>query len=304
MKKPHVLAFLFAISFFANLTAQQDPQYTQYMYNLAVINPAYAGSKNYLEVTSLYRNQWSGFKGAPKTITVSGHSAIGQKLGLGLSVISDQHGPVKEDNIYIDFSYTLKISDKHQLALGTKAGITVHDIGLANVQIPDSNDPFFSQNINKINPNIGIGTFLYSDNYYVGLSIPNLFKGLHLDESDTKFGSEKLHYFVTAGYVMQLTEEIKFKPSLLLKSEYESPVSFDINANFLFFEKLELGVSYRYQDAFSGLINFPLTKYIKAGYAYDYILSDIRFAAPGSHEIFLQFNLNFSSRVSRSPRFF
>lgn len=287
------------------LHAQQDPQYTQYMYNQAVLNPAYAGSKESLSVVALYRNQWTGFDGAPQTITFSGHGPVGKNVGLGLSVISDQHGPVKENNIYADFSYTVKLGGTTKLAFGAKGGVTLHDIGLASeVTTQFQNDLFFSEDVSSATPNVGLGTFLYGEKYYVGLSVPNMLNSLHLDEDGRQLGSEELHYFLSAGYVFQLSENTKFKPSTLIKSSFESPMSFDINANFLFFDKFEIGASYRNEDSFSGLVNFAFTPNIRLGYAYDHILTDINIAARASHEVFLQFDLNFPKKVSRSPRFF
>ena len=126
MKKLIIAMTVVLTGLSSTVNAQQDPQYTQYMYNQAVINPAYAGSTGNLTIVSLYRNQWTGFDGAPKTITLSGHSPIGEKTGLGLSFISDQHGPVKENNIYADFSYTIDLGEESKLALGAKAGVTSH----------------------------------------------------------------------------------------------------------------------------------------------------------------------------------
>lgn len=293
------------LSIVSTTNAQQDPQYTQYMYNQAVINPAYAGSRESLSITALYRNQWTGFDGAPKTITFSGHSPVGEKVGLGLSVISDQHGPVKENNIYADFSYTIGLGGVHKLAFGAKAGITIHDIALQSevvTQFP--NDPLFAEDVSTSTPNAGFGMFFYSDKYYVGLSMPNMLESVHLDRDGREYGTEKQHYFVTAGYVFQLSTNTKFKPSFLVKSAFDAPLSYDINANFLFYDRFEVGASYRAEDSFSGLVNFGITRNVRIGYAYDHILTDISEAATSSHEVFLQFDLNFPKKVSRSPRFF
>jgi type IX secretion system PorP/SprF family membrane protein len=284
--------------------AQQDPHYTQYMYNQAVINPAYAGSKENLSLTLLYRNQWTGLEGAPDTFTFSGHTPVGEKVGMGLSVIADKIGPVKENNVYADFSYKLTLGDKHTLALGLKGGITLHDIALADVTVIDPNDPLFSQNVNSATPNFGAGLFLYSDRYYFGLSVPNFLNSVHLDENNLNFGSETQHYFVTGGYVFQLSENTKLKPSFMVKSAFDAPMSFDINANFLFFDRFEIGASYRLEDSFSGMVNFAFTDNIKLGYAYDRVMSDLNVVTNSSHEVFLQFDLNFPRKVSRSPRFF
>jgi len=303
--KKLIIAFVALLAYSSTSFAQQDPQYTQYMYNQAVINPAYAGSKDNLSIVGLYRNQWTGFDGAPKTITLSGHSPVGERTGLGLSVISDQHGPVKENNIYADFSYSFNVGESTKLALGIKGGVTLHDIALnsgTTTAVPG--DPLFASDVSSATPNAGIGAFFYSDKYYVGLSMPNMLKSVHLDENGKKYGSEIQHYFLTAGYVFQITDNTKFKPSFLVKSSFDAPISFDVNANFLFFDKFEIGASYRNEDSVSGLVGFAFSENIRIGYAYDYVLTDISEAAPASHEVFLQFDLNFPKKVSRSPRFF
>lgn len=284
--------------------AQQDPQYTQYMYNMNVINPAYAGSKESLSLTGLYRKQWSGLDGAPETFTLSVHSPIGEKIGLGLSAIKDELGPVKETNVYVDFSYTLDLSASLKLALGVKAGASFHEVGLTDLDLIHPGDPFFSENIDNTYPNVGAGAFLYADNFYLGLSAPNLIKSVHLDENGLKYGSEELHYFATAGYIFDLNDNFKLKPSVMVKSTFDAPVSFDANLNALFFERFEIGGSYRLDDSFSGLVGFQVTPMLRLGYAYDHITSDLSAVASASHEVILTFDLYFKKKVLRSPRFF
>ncbi len=303
MKKLSLLV-LFLVLCTEVATAQQDPQYTQYMYNMNVMNPAYAGSKESLSLTALYRKQWSGFEGAPETYTFSAHSPFGDKVGLGLSAIKDELGPISETNVYVDFSYTLQMSTSLQLALGVKAGATFHDVGLTALELQDPNDPFFSENINNVYPNVGAGAFLYTDNFYLGLSVPNLLNSVHLDENGLKYGSETNHYFATTGYVFQISENFKLKPSVMVKSAFDAPVSFDGNLNALFYEKFELGASYRLDDSFSGLVGFQVTPNIRVGYAYDRVTSDIKTVADSSHEVIVTFDVFFNKRALRSPRYF
>lgn len=301
MKKFYII---FVLLIATQVYGQQDPQYTQYMYNMNVINPAYAGSKENLSFGLLYRTQWAGIDGAPETSTFFTHLPVGERVGVGLSVISDEIGPVKENNVYADFSYTLKLGGEHRLAFGVKAGATFHDIGLVDLDLIDDGDPFFAQNINTTTPNIGAGFFYYSDNYYLAASVPNILSSVHLDTDGNSLGSEAAHYFVTGGYVFQVSPNTKLKPSFLVKSAFSAPTSFDVNLNALFFEKVELGASYRFDDSISGLINFAVTPTVRIGYAYDNVSSDIRRYAPASHEVFLLFDLNFRRKVSRSPRYF
>lgn len=288
----------------ANSFAQQDPQYTQYMYNMNVVNPAYAGSRENLSFGFLYRQQWSGFDGAPETFTAFGHAPVGDRVGLGLSAIVDKIGPVKEQNVYADFAYKLPLGGEHMLSLGLKAGATFHNIGLTDLDILQPDDPFYAQNINSTTPNIGAGVFYYTNKYYIALSVPNLLSSTHIDRNGRKIGSESSHYFATAGYVFGLSDYVKFKPSFMVKSSFDAPTSFDVNANFLFYDRLELGASYRYDDSFSGLVNFAITPSLRIGYAYDAVTSDINVVSNSSHEIMLLFDLNLPQKISKSPRFF
>ena len=300
MKKLYII-FLLLLA--VEMHGQQDPQYTQYMYNMNVINPAYAGSRENLSFGLLYRTQWVGIDGAPKTGTFFGHLPVGEKVGLGLSVISDEIGPIKETNAYADFSYTLQLGGEHRLAFGIKAGATFHDRGLGDIDLIDANDPFFN-NVTGVTPNVGAGAFYYTDNYYLAFSVPNILSSVKLDANGTEYGTEVSHYFLTGGYVFQLSPNTKLKPSFLVKSAFDAPTSFDVNLNALFFEKLEVGASYRLDDSFSGLINFAITPSLRIGYAYDAVQSDIKRYAPSSHEFMLLFDLNFPKNVSRSPRYF
>jgi type IX secretion system PorP/SprF family membrane protein len=311
MKKLYITISI-VIAFIASSKAQQDPQYTQYMYNMNVVNPAYAGSKENLAIGLLYRTQWININDAPKTGTLSVHSPIGKNVGLGLSVISDKIGPVEENNVYADFSYTLNLGGEHRLAFGLKAGVTLQNIGffsdIGNGFVNDSNDEAFSEDVSNANLNIGSGLFYYTDNYYVSFSIPNMLKNTFLDISNNgqqyTYGSDVLHYFLSAGYVFNLSENTKFKPSFLMKSAFEAPTSLDVSANFLLYNKFEIGATYRLDDSIGAMVNFAVSPSIRVGYAYDHITSELSGATSSSHEVMLLFDLNFPKKVSISPRFF
>jgi len=306
MKKLYLVA-LVVFSMIMDLQAQQDPHYTQYMYNMNVINPAYAGSKENLSIGMLYRKQWVEIEDAPTTATFSGHAPVGKNVGLGLSVISDKIGPVEENNIYGDFSYTLQLGGEHKLAFGLKAGLTLHQVGLysdINHTLPDQNDPAFAENTSNSYFNLGTGLFYYTNKYYLALSVPNMMKSKHLDFNGREFGSEVSHYFLTGGYVFDVSENIKFKPFFMMKSAFNAPTSLDLSTNFLFNEKFEAGVTYRLEDSFGAMINYAISPNVKLGYAYDHIVSDLNVTTPSSHEIVLLFDLNFPRKVSSSPRFF
>ena len=304
MKKLFIICVLLAVS---KLSAQQDPQYTQYMYNFNVVNPAYAGSAEGLAIGALYRSQWVGLDGAPKTGTLSIHSPVGKKVGLGLSLIDDEIGPVHETNVYADFSYTLELGSEHKLAFGVKAGATFQNIGIwdGQIEVVDENDPFFAQNIDEVTPNIGAGAYFYKPNkYYVSVSMPNILNATHLDANGTKIGSETEHLFAAAGYVFSLSENFKLKPHTMFKMAFDAPVSFDVNLNLFMYDLVEIGAGYRLDDSFSAMVNFMVTPHLRIGYAYDGVTSDINYVASSSHEIFVNIDLNFYKKISRSPRYF
>jgi type IX secretion system PorP/SprF family membrane protein len=297
-----VVLFIGVVAF-----AQQDPHYTQYMYNMSVMNPAYAGSKENLSLGLLYRKQWVEIEDAPTTATFFGHAPVGKNVGMGLSVISDKIGPVEENNVYADFSYTLNLGGEHKLAFGLKTGLTLHKVSLFDdvyPTLPDAGDPAFSENTSNSYFNIGSGLFYYTNKYYLGFSVPNMIKSKHLDFNGREFGSEVSHYFVTGGYVFDVSQNVKFKPFFMMKSAFEAPTSWDVSANFLFNEKFEIGGTYRLEDSFGAMVNYAITPNIKLGYAYDHIVSDLNVTTPSSHEIILLFDLNFPKKVSSSPRFF
>jgi type IX secretion system PorP/SprF family membrane protein len=305
MKKVYFIAILaLAIT---ELRAQQDPHYTQYMYNMSVMNPAYAGSKENMSGGFLYRKQWVEIEGAPTTGTFFIHSPVGRNVGLGLSVISDKIGPVEENNFYADFSYTLNLGGEHRLAFGLKGGLTMHkiDFNFISTTLPDVGDGVFgSGNPNNTFLNIGSGVFYYTDKYYVAFSVPNMLKSKYLDFDGRQYGTEVIHYFLTGGYVFDINPNLKFKPFAMIKSSVNAPTSLDVSTNFMLYDKLELGATYRLEDSFGAMVNFSITPSLRVGYAYDHVNSDIKGVAPASHEVMLLFDLNFPKKISRSPRYF
>jgi len=229
-------------------------------------------------------------------------------VGLGFNVIKDELGPVSETNVNADFSYTLELGGAWNLALGIKAGAKFHDVGLYDLELQDPNDPFFGENISNVYATVGAGLFLYTDKFYFGASVPNFLNSVHLDEDVSgeaiKFGSETNHFFATAGYVFQLTDNVKLKPSTMVKTAFGAPISFDVNLNALFYEKFEIGASYRWDDSFSGILGFQIMEPLRIGYAYDFITSDLSAVAGASHEIIITWDVFFKKKALRSPRYF
>lgn len=281
---------------------QQDPQYTQYMYNMNVLNPAYAGSKGVTSIGILGRTQWVGVEGAPRTVTLSGHAPMGKAVGLGMSIIHDEIGPVKEDNVYADFSYTIFTSDVGRLAFGLKAGVTFLDVR-ETIMVDDDPDPL-NVPIHQTSPNFGAGVYYYTNKFYVGLSAPNFLETEHLEKEGgvVSTASEKMHYFATAGYVFDIADNLKLKPSTMLKATDGAPISLDLSLNLLVDERVELGLSHRIDDSISGIIGFQVNNDFRVGYAYDYTTTRFGNFNSGTHEIMLLFDFN--KKNVKSPRFF
>jgi type IX secretion system PorP/SprF family membrane protein len=302
--------FLFAITmtmFSTSSYGQQDPQYTHYMYNMNVVNPAYAGSRETLSIGLLGRTQWVGIDGAPQTLTANIHAPIGRNLGLGLSVIVDEIGPVQEQNVFADVSYTIRTSEEGQLAFGLKGGVSFFNGDLASLLTPNGTtgeDPLLNADLNETFPNIGAGVYYYTQKFYLGLSVPNILETEHFDNLDIAKASEKMHGFLSAGYVFELTDNVDFKPATIVKVAQGAPVSVDITGNFLINDRFELGLAYRFDDSIDGLVSFLVTDDFRIGYSYDYTLTDLQQFNSGSHEVFLQYDVNLSRRNLKSPRFF
>jgi type IX secretion system PorP/SprF family membrane protein len=290
----------------STINAQQDAQFTQYMYNTMCINPAYAGSRNMTSVLALYRTQWIGLDGAPKTFNLNLDAPIGDGLGLGLSVINDNIGPSDENNFNVDVSYKLNISDDYRLFFGLKASVGLLNVDFTKLKYYDPADPQFQNNIdNKFSPNIGAGLYLQSDKAYLGVSVPYMLETLHYDHSQVSAAKEKMHFYFIAGYVFDLSDDLKFKPALLAKGLLGAPIQVDLSANFLFIDKFTAGVAYRFDAAFSGMAGFQVSEGLLLGYAYDADVTKLGKYNSGSHEIFLRFDISdYNNYKKVSPRFF
>lgn len=291
--------------------AQQDAQFTQYMYNTININPAYAGSRGVLSIFGLHRTQWVGLDGAPVTNTASVNTPInGTNIGLGVSVINDRIGPSNESNIAVDFSYSIPVSETYKLSFGLKGTANLLDVDFSKLNQYDKNDYVFDTNIdNKFSPNIGVGLYLHSDNTYIGLSAPSLLETKHFDRyagtgSTSHIAKENMNLYLIAGHVFDLSYNVKFKPSLLTKYVQGAPLQVDLSGNFLINEKFVAGVAYRWSAAISAMVGFQATDSWFIGYGYDLETTRLSNYNSGSHEIFLRYELfNKYNRII-SPRFF
>lgn len=291
------------------LHAQQEAQFTQYMYNTSAFNPAYAGSRECLSILGMHRSQWVGLDGAPTTTVFAAHSPIHatKLLGLGVSFVNDRLGPSQENTISADMSYAIPTSEKYTLAFGIKGTANFFNVDFNTLQTFEENDPLSlgRQNIdNKLYPNIGVGAFWYSNNTYVGVSIPYLLEQKFYDNSVQFVATEKKHFYVMAGHVFPLNNQIQFKPAFLVKMSNGAPLQVDVSGNFWFNEKFSLGLAYRLGDAVSGLAGFQLSTSWLIGYAYDKEVTRLGNFNSGSHEIFLRYEFKRVYKKFKSPRFF
>ena len=284
--------------------AQQDAQFTQYMYNTINVNPAYAGSRGALSIFALHRTQWVGLDGAPVTNAVSINTPInGSNLGLGVSLINDKIGPANENTISADLSYTIPTSETFKLSFGIKGTANLFNLDVTKLNPIDADDESF-QNYNKFSPNIGAGIYLHSDKAYLGLSIPNFIQTNRYDDNDVRIFKEKINYYLIGGYVFDLNQDIKFKPALITKMVEGAPLQIDVSGNFMFSEKFVVGVAYRWSAALSGMVGFQVSDGLYIGYGYDRETTNLKNYNSGSHEIFLRYEIFKNINKITSPRFF
>jgi type IX secretion system PorP/SprF family membrane protein len=285
--------------------AQQDAQYTQYMYNTININPAYAGSRGALSIFALHRDQWVGLDGAPKTNTVSVNTPINNSnIGIGLSLVNDKIGPTNENQISADISYTIHTSEDWKLSFGIKATADIFNIDIDKLNPETGGDPQFQNFNSDFSPNIGAGVYWHSDKAYIGLSVPNFIETNRYDDNDVAIYKDKINYYLMAGYVFDLSYDLKFKPAVLTKMVEGAPLQVDVSANFMFFEKFTVGVAYRWSAALSAMVGFQITDGLYVGYGYDNETTNLKNYNSGSHEIFLRYEIFKNNGKITTPRFF
>ena len=289
-----------------NSVAQQDPQFTQYMYNTINVNPAYAGSRGVMSVFGMYRAQWVGLEGAPNTAATSIHSPIeNSRVGLGLTVSNDQIGISERNTVSTDFSYTINTSDSYKLSFGLKGSASLLNVDYNKLNKYDKNDPKFQNNIdNQFSPNIGAGVYYHSDKLYAGVSVPFILETKHFDDNTNSVAKDALHYYFIGGYVFDVSESTKFKPAFLIKSVKGAPLQADLTANFMFHEKFVVGGAWRWSAAVSGLVGFQVDNNWFVGYTYDSDTTKLANYNSGSHEIFLRYEFKGKQEKIISPRFF
>jgi type IX secretion system PorP/SprF family membrane protein len=301
--KTRILFFVLILTSSASF-AQQDAQFTQYMYNTININPAYAGSREVMSIFGLHRTQWVGLAGAPVTNAFSLNTPINNsKIGIGLSAINDRIGPTVENTLSVDVSYTVQTSETYKLSFGIKGTGNFFNLDSSQLNPLVDNDPSLI-NYNKFTPNIGAGVYFHSDKSYIGVSVPNFIQSNRYNSDNVAILKERINYYFIAGYVFDLNPNIKFKPALLTKLVTGSPLQVDVSGNFMFYNKFVIGAAYRWDAALSALAGFQITDGLYVGYGYDMETTKLRKYNSGSHEVFLRYELFNNNNKILSPRFF
>ncbi|MER3373408.1 MAG: type IX secretion system membrane protein PorP/SprF [Allomuricauda sp.] len=316
MIKKHILIPILFIGFvFQGLVAQQDAQYTQYMFNTLTVNPAYAGSRGQLSFAGLYRSQWVGLDGAPETFTLNLHSPIrNSRLGYGVSIVNDNIGDGVVQQTYLDavVSYTLEFAREAKLSFGLKMGGNMISLDFNKLRNFDQ-EVVQQDNIdNRFTPNFGLGLYYHTDKFYVGVSAPNILETEYFDNSGGDANSvnflsaQQINLYLITGYVFDIGADLKFKPALLTKAVGGAPLQVDLSANFLFADKFSFGAAYRWDAAVSALAGFQITDQLMIGLAYDRETTELGGTQfnDGSFEIFLRLELLKSFQRTVSPRFF
>ncbi|WP_262924050.1 PorP/SprF family type IX secretion system membrane protein [Spirosoma liriopis] len=314
-----VLALLMLIGISSPGLAQQDKMFSQYMFNMVALNPAYAGSRDVLSMSALYRNQWTGVEGAPQTATFTMDMPLNrERVGVGLQLYGDKYGPIQEAGGFVSYAFRIKVGNRSTLALGLQGGAASYNVNLADVRTgPDGGqvDPAFASNITKLLPNFGTGIYLSNDRSYLSLSVPRLIKN-KLSEYNVGnvISTQRRHAYLAAGFVVGVSPVIKLKPSLLIKYAEGAPLGFDGNVNIWFMDRIGLGVSMRRNqfsdwssvgtDALVGLLEVQLSDQFRFGYAYDRTMNNFKDVAPSSHEIMLRYEFGFGKNRVLTPRYF
>lgn len=308
--KMRLIYSLIFLTFSFKVFAQQDPMYTKYMFNKLVINPAYAGSKDRASAIMLYRAQWTGFEGAPKTAAFSIHSPLSgeaSKVGLGLSIVNDIIGISNDTEITGHYAYRTKLG-RGRLSMGLSAQIKRRQMDWTNTNPTIQDDPsipFVDTDI--FLPNFGVGFYYDTDYFFASLSAPRLLQNkLDFNGNSVSFTSEarqKRHYYGMLGGIFQVNPDILFKPSILAKFEPASPFELDINMSVLFYETFWLGGTWRSGDSFDVIVHFFI-KDMRIGYAHDFTLTRLNAHHNGSHEIMIGFDLKKKKRGLDHPRYF
>lgn len=290
----------------SSVHAQQDPLYSQYMFNTLAFNPAYAGSADVFTVMALSRHQWVGFEGAPATQTFLAHTPLrNQALALGLTAMTDKVGPARQTGAFLDLAYRIRTGTDTRLSFGLKGGVNSFQADLAGLATVNPDQA----NVNvqgQLMPNFGFGLYWHAPRYYVGLSAPKLLENELVPASTGVIttSSEVRHFFLMGGYVLDLGRDLKFKPSFMTRVVKGSPLSVDLNASFLLRERIWFGALYRLGNAFGVFGQYRVNDQLSVGYAFDLTTTKLGAYNAGTHEVMLSYDLRFIKGRTISPRYF
>lgn len=284
---------------------QQEPQFTQFMYNTISVNPGYAGTRGTTSLFGLHRRQWIGLVGAPTTSQFSIHAPVSYKgHGMGLTIVNDEIGPSTDTYLNASFAYKLQVSRGVWLNMAIMGGGGFLTVNYNDLDIYDKDDHLLTGSLSKFSPNIGAGLYLYSDKWYAGISVPSILETQFYDDIQQSIASERMHFYFMAGYVFDLNPNLKFKPATIVKAVSGAPVAVDLTANFLIHRRFTVGAAYRWDAAVSALAGFEVTPGLQIGYAYDHDTHNMGNYNAGSHEIFIRFDFISSRGSMVNPRFF
>ncbi|MGD1945633.1 MAG: type IX secretion system membrane protein PorP/SprF [Croceivirga sp.] len=278
-----------ALMILLGVNAQQDPTYTLYAYNMNVVNPGFAGSVEGSQLTANFRSQWVGIPDSPEIQSFSYATAVGERIGLGVSVINSQVFVLGETDLYADFSYKVPISRFTDLYLGVKAGGSSIKIDLDRAEVVD--DPVFTENVSRFNPNIGVGAYLKGERFWISASAPTLLKSDRFEKEAevVTTATDQLHFFMGGGYTFFMDRDVTFTPSLMARTVQGTPLSLDLTATFGIYERIELGINHRLEESISGIAFFNAAEWVAIGYAYEGAITQVNDYARGTHEVMMRF---------------
>jgi len=302
MKKLLIFSAVILLAF-SNGKAQQLPQYSQYVLNKYLINPASAGSENHFLGQTNYRSQWTGVTDAPNTYILSVNGPlVHKKMGIGGYIFSDVTGPTRRNGMNLSYSYHVKINDDIMLSMALNAGILQYTVDFTEIDFDDEGDLVNSTTQeNQVFPDAGFSFYLYGPNYYFGASAPQLIRNQLDFENSIKDPTGRLvnHYFITGGYTYEIDDNFDLEPSFLLKYVKPTPLSYEFTLRGIYQEMVWLGLSYRRSDAVGLLAGYTFQNNLSFGYSYDIIQSDLQNYSGGSHEIMLSIKFNKGGSTER-----
>ncbi len=291
---------------FNSLKAQQEPMYSQYMFNMIHINPAYAGNRATDNITTIYRKQWVGIVGGPTTATLSWDARqVDSNVGYGLLIYNDQLGIEATSGFQAFYSYRIPFKNSF-LSFGLSAGVLNYRAAFSQVITTQGSDPLFQEDVTGWLPTACVGALYATEHWYIGLSVPALLDTkMNALNQQTVVGANN-HYFLTGGYIFYVSDVLKLKPSVLLKAVKGAPFEYDFNLNAWINDFVGLGVSYRTGDAAVGMFELQISPQFLLGYAFDYTISNLKtYNTQGTHEIMLRYEFG-NDKIQRtlSPRYY